>query len=50
MSNIVIEPFQPSDTKDVAHVVAVAMSTNPSHVAVFQGHGEEEIQRATGVF
>ena len=50
MDQINIEPFQPEDTKDAAHVVAVAMRTNPSHVAVFQGHADEEIQRATGVF
>ena len=50
MSDIFIEPFQADDTKELARVVAVAMSTNPSHAAVFQGHGDEEVRRANDVF
>jgi hypothetical protein len=50
MGDFIVEPFEPSDLQDAAHVVSKAMCTNPTHVAVFQGQGEEKIRRQEAMF
>ena len=50
MERIVIELLQPGEIPEASALLGRAMCTNPVHVAVFRGQGEEERRRLEAMF
>jgi ribosomal protein S18 acetylase RimI-like enzyme len=47
---LVIDPLEPSDVGPAAALLGRAMCTNPVHVAVFEGRGEDAMRRQVQMF
>ncbi len=50
MNELVIGNLDPKRIPETARVIAAAMSSNPIHVAVFQGKGKDEVRRQEAMF
>ena len=50
LNELVIGNLDRRRIPETAKIIAAAMSSNPIHVAVFQGKGEEEVRRQEAMF